>query len=420
MLQEYLSNDSPYCAWRLRFKVQAEKGHHVKSTRYATLKRVGISSAALLTGLVGVVTVGTLTSLPSAAASAPLMVTGISIKSGATVNPNAKLVITFNQAIESNVTPSTTSSTSTSSTPSTTSLLPSYVSGNPVIRPSVKGGTWVQTASRVLTFESTFGFVSGNTYTVTIPSGVNGPRSTSGVGLATAQTIRFKIGVGSTAALNRDLSQLRYEPLTFSPSPSSLQVGGLGGAVRGSWSWRFKLPKQLTSQWNPAAYTVITKGAVMALENVNAITTDGVAGAAVWHIVTADLQSNSVDRSPWNYVLVRQASPQQLHLYVNGKVVYSTLVNTGIAASPTDIGTFPVYLRFTTTTMSGTNPDGSHYNDTGIPWVSYFSGGDALHGFLRSSYGWAQSLGCVEMPYANAGIVWPHTPIGTLVTVQPY
>jgi len=68
--------------------------------------------------------------------------------------------------------------------------------------------------------------------------------------------------------------------------------------------------------------------------------------------------------------------------------------------------------------MSGTNPDGSHYHDTGIPWVSYFHGGDALHGFLRSSYGWPQSLGCVEMRYNDAHTVFPYTPIGTLVTVH--
>jgi hypothetical protein len=76
-----------------------------------------------------------------------------------------------------------------------------------------------------------------------------------------------------------------------------------------------------------------------------------------------------------------------------------------------------VYLRYTTQTMSGTNPDGSHYSDPGIPWVSYFNGGDALHGFIRYSYGYPQSLGCVEMPFASAKTVWPSTPIGTLVTV---
>ena len=92
--------------------------------------------------------------------------------------------------------------------------------------------------------------------------------------------------------------------------------------------------------------------------------------------------------------------------------------NTGVSAAPTALGTFPVYLRFTSQTMSGTEPDGTHYSDPGIPWVSYFNGGDALHGFIRSSYGWPQSLGCVEMPFASAATVWPHTPIGTLVTVR--
>jgi hypothetical protein len=52
-----------------------------------------------------------------------------------------------------------------------------------------------------------------------------------------------------------------------------------------------------------------------------------------------------------------------------------------------------------------------------VPWVSYFNGGDALHGFLRASYGSAQSLGCVEMPYDVAHRVWGYTPIGTLVDV---
>jgi lipoprotein-anchoring transpeptidase ErfK/SrfK len=49
--------------------------------------------------------------------------------------------------------------------------------------------------------------------------------------------------------------------------------------------------------------------------------------------------------------------------------------------------------------------------------VSYFNGGDALHGFPRPGYGYPQSDGCVEMPISNAASVFPLTPIGTLVTV---
>ena len=93
------------------------------------------------------------------------------------------------------------------------------------------------------------------------------------------------------------------------------------------------------------------------------------------------------------------------------------MANTGIEAAPTEEGTWPVYARYVSTTMSGTNPDGSKYVDPGIPWVSYFNGGDALHGFLRAQYGFPQSLGCVEMPYASADTVFPFTPIGTLVSI---
>jgi lipoprotein-anchoring transpeptidase ErfK/SrfK len=55
--------------------------------------------------------------------------------------------------------------------------------------------------------------------------------------------------------------------------------------------------------------------------------------------------------------------------------------------------------------------------DPGIPDVSYFNGGDALHGFIRASYGFPQSAGCVEMPYSEAASVYPYTPIGTIVHV---
>ena len=82
-------------------------------------------------------------------------------------------------------------------------------------------------------------------------------------------------------------------------------------------------------------------------------------------------------------------------------------------------GTFPVYARYTVTTMTGTNPDGSHYVDPGIPWVSYFNGGDALHGFVRGSYGFPQSDGCVEMPVANAAMVFPLTRSGPWSPSRP-
>jgi hypothetical protein len=66
--------------------------------------------------------------------------------------------------------------------------------------------------------------------------------------------------------------------------------------------------------------------------------------------------------------------------------------------------------------MKGTNPDGSKYADP-VNFVSYFNGSDAVHYYPRGSYGWPQSLGCVELPYDQAQKAWPFLTYGTLVTV---
>ena len=93
-------------------------------------------------------------------------------------------------------------------------------------------------------------------------------------------------------------------------------------------------------------------------------------------------------------------------------------VNTGAPGADTTDGTYAVFEHVRYSDMKGTNPDGSTYNDPNVPYASYFNGGDALHGFIRASYGSPQSNGCVEMSYADAALVWPLTPIGTLVTVE--
>jgi lipoprotein-anchoring transpeptidase ErfK/SrfK len=162
---------------------------------------------------------------------------------------------------------------------------------------------------------------------------------------------------------------------------------------------------------------VITKGAIMDFEDQHGLKTDGLPGPQVWSDLLSDASSGHADANPWRYVYVSESDPESVTVYSDGSVAYRTLANTGIPAAPTEKGTFTVYARYVSTTMTGHNPDGSAYSDPGVPWVSYFNGGDALHGFDRPGYGWPQSLGCVEMNPPNAEVVYPLTPIGTLVTV---
>ena len=190
------------------------------------------------------------------------------------------------------------------------------------------------------------------------------------------------------------------------------------GPVSGTFSWRFpNIPASLAALWSPDEMNVVTTGAVMQFELANNMTTDGVPGPGVWSALLRAVAERQVDDAPYDYVMVNTGNPEYLELWRDGTVIFTTLVNTGIPQAPTQLGTWPVYARYTVTTMSGYNPDGSFYSDPGIPWVSYFHGGDALHGFLRSQYGFPQSLGCVEMPYSSAETVFPYTPIGTLVSV---
>ncbi|MHB8380547.1 MAG: L,D-transpeptidase family protein [Acidimicrobiales bacterium] len=212
------------------------------------------------------------------------------------------------------------------------------------------------------------------------------------------------------------LAELNYLPLTFTPGTNQSSPTD---QVNGTFTWAYpNLPTALSSQWSLGSDNIILQGALRTFQSQSNLPVTGVAGATTWTDLLNAANTNHVDPASYNYASVSESSPETLTLYVAGHLKFRTLVNTGISVSPTALGTYPVYERFVTTTMSGTNPDGSHYHDTGIPWVSYFNGGDALHGFIRSSYGFPQSLGCVEMTFNSAKVVFPYTPIGTLVTVR--
>jgi hypothetical protein len=145
---------------------------------------------------------------------------------------------------------------------------------------------------------------------------------------------------------------------------------------------------------------------------------DGLAGPAVWHALLDYAIAGKRLNSGYSYVYVHREVPETMTLWHDGQTVITSPANTGISGAETELGTFAVFEHLPETTMSGTNPDGSHYEDPGIKWVSYFNGGDALHNFDRASFGTPQSLGCVELPLATSAEIFPYTPIGTLVTIE--
>jgi peptidoglycan hydrolase-like protein with peptidoglycan-binding domain len=289
----------------------------------------------------------------------------------------------------------------------------------PPVLPNTSG-SWRELNSHTIVFRPTgYGYGLGAKVSVALPSGV---RLVGGKASSASNSGTWTVPPGSTLRLQQLLAQMGYLPLTFHggsvANTTSAQEGAAVKPPSGSFSWRYgNTPSTLRNMWQPGTFGTITQGAVMRFEDDHGLTTDGTAGPAVWKALIADALAGKHSTFGYNFVMVSEGSPETLTMWHNGQNVFTVPVNTGIPSAPTALGTYPVFEHAPSVTMSGTNPDGSHYSDPGVPYVSYFNGGDALHGFLRSQYGSPQSLGCVEMSYADAGRVYPYTPIGTLVNV---
>jgi peptidoglycan hydrolase-like protein with peptidoglycan-binding domain len=278
----------------------------------------------------------------------------------------------------------------------------------PQVQPATRG-RWTQLDAHTLSFQPAgFGFGFGGTVHVRLPG----------------ETLTWNVAGGSTLRLQQLLARLGYLPLSWRatadpPSTPTSEVAAAVSPPSGTFAWRYpQTPASLRTLWKPGGWNVVTQGAVMRFEDEHEMPTDGVAGPQVWRALLRDDLAGRRSDSGYNYVFVHETIPQSLSLWHDGRVILTSPGNTGIAQAPTAPGTWPVFEHISVGTMSGTNPDGTHYNDPGIKWISYFHGGDALHAFPRASFGTPQSLGCVELPEDAAAQVWPYTPIGTLVTIE--
>ncbi len=308
-------------------------------------------------------------------------------------------------------------------------------SSRPTVSPAVPG-TWSEPSANTLVFTpSGFGFGPSANVTVTFQRPVSVVGETSEDALTTASTTyHFSTGPGSMLRLQQILAQLGYLPLQFTPAAGVVEPTTFAGEVAtmsqplaGSFSWRWATtPATLMDQWSVGTDNLLVKGALMTFLSDQSSSFDGfevdpetvaeIADASTWQALLQAAAANQNDPNPYSYVYVSQSLPETLTLWQNGSVVLTTPANTGISSRPTANGTFPIYVRYAFNYMSGTNPDGSHYDDP-VYWINYFNGGDAVHGFVRGSYGWPQSLGCVELPVSTAQVVFSHLAVGDLVTV---
>jgi hypothetical protein len=297
----------------------------------------------------------------------------------------------------------------------------------PTITPTVQG-SWTGAGTDMLQFVPTTAFSQSTQVTVSIPGGVRGIRSEHGGLLASSTQVSFQTGTYQTGRLDELLAQLGYLPLTWTATPGATvpaasdaagQIAAAYNPPPGTWSWQPGYPSELQNFWdNGAASSEIVTGAVMAFESNENLTMDGIAGPQVWGALLQAVEAGQNNPNGYTYAIAAENDPETLTIWHNGQQVQQSLANTGIQAAPTTIGTAPVYLRYRNQIMRGTNPDGTPYADP-VQFVAYFRNGEAVHYFPRASYGFPQSLGCVELDLADAQNAWQYLTYGSLVTIEP-
>ncbi len=89
---------------------------------------------------------------------------------------------------------------------------------------------------------------------------------------------------------------------------------------------------------------------------------------------------------------------QTLAAYEGDRLVYATLVSSGLPRWSTPTGLFQVWVKATKNKMSGADGRADYYWLDDVPWILYFKGDVALHGaYWHDAFGLPHSHGCVNL-----------------------
>jgi hypothetical protein len=109
---------------------------------------------------------------------------------------------------------------------------------------------------------------------------------------------------------------------------------------------------------------------------------------------------------------------QTLGVYDSGRLVFATVIATGVEPFWTRPGLFPIAEKKAAETMRNNDPSDFYYLDN-VPWTMYFDGARALHGaYWRTRFGYPQSHGCVNLSVGDARWLFDWAQVGDLVYVH--
>ncbi len=292
-------------------------------------------------------------------------------------------------------------------------------SPSPTLNPAVAGSWTVSGVEEV--FRPSSALMPCSTYTLTVWART---QSSEHSPLGRKVTVKLHVDCPPIAGLQEALARLGYLGAVLHPAGAVRLPGGR------------ETPRQAAVlAFDPAGGRLLpepwyapsvrfgeldetTRGALMVYQGDHGLPVTGSPDNNTWASLFAAETGYHRDRNPYTWVTVTESVPETLEVHEGDRVVLSSPANTGVAGAETQQGIFPIYSRLISTSMSGTDPDGVSYDVPDVPWVNYFNGGDAVHGYPRASYGFPQSNGCVELPVQTARTVYGMLAIGDLVEVM--
>jgi lipoprotein-anchoring transpeptidase ErfK/SrfK len=191
---------------------------------------------------------------------------------------------------------------------------------------------------------------------------------------------------------------------------SSFQGLEFKSTPRNSFGWAFE---QIPVFNAPGYNTAQTGQIIYPFETVNIYTTQMVDNEE-WYLIGPDqwLEGRKVARVILNTTppagvtnnrwIDVDLAEQTLAVYENGKLVFATVIASGLEPFWTRPGTFQIYQKKETETMRNNDPSDFYYLDN-VPWTMYFDGARALHGaYWRTRFGYPQSHGCINLSVGDS------------------
>jgi len=112
-------------------------------------------------------------------------------------------------------------------------------------------------------------------------------------------------------------------------------------------------------------------------------------------------------------VILVSTTEQRIYAYENGQLMRTHLVSTGLPATPTVLGDYNIYVKYTADDMRGAD-----YFLPQVPYTMYFFQGYAIHGtYWHNAFGRPMSHGCVNLPVSEAEWFFNWADMNTLVRV---